>query len=345
MLWEGAVDYALRAMPERNATSPSARCIVAALFWVFPACSQVRSPTVQDEPADVEVDASLDEPADAEVDAALATDSGPSLPLEPATFRIELSGTSCLGDCPTYRVAIDQDGNVEFDGRRCVARHGKYSHRIAPSEARAIYDALSATEFGRLRESYASQQDGCELITDGPSSDWLVTVDGEEKRVRHYKGCLGFPELKPLQEAETVVQTRGDVSRYLEPRARCLGGGGLPETTLRVSKDGVALAILEFRSRDMFAGSYVKRAREFELRDCAGAVIATDRISSEGARGVLLRANSEPIPLPMVGDVASIVIELLTESDYQEPLVPMKARALRQESDIALDLAVGASCN
>jgi hypothetical protein len=316
---------------------------------------------------------SVDEP-DADESSEPDASVEPSLPSDPESFRIQLSGGSCLGDCPSYRVSIDQAGHVEFTGTRCVARPGTYSHDVAAEDARAIYDALSRTEYGRLNERYFSEADGCpEVVTDAPISTWIVTVDGREKRVDVYGGCFGIDALNALRLVEKTVDARSDALRYLEPNPRCLDGGRAPFATLRVSKEGTAIAMLELK-----ALSFPDRpplafpsASEYELRDCAGTVIAQGSLHSEGPRLVLLedlapaitgtapitlppRADvtstvlsipeTSPIALPTIGDVASIIVDLLGDSYAAEPQIPVKAHALRQESDVDLDLTPASTC-
>jgi hypothetical protein len=133
------------------------------------------------------------------------------------------------------------------------------------------------------------------------------------------------------------VNVRSDVLRYLEPAPwDCFSGGRAPLSTLGVSKEGTAIAMLV--------------ASEYELRDCAGTVLAQGGLLSEGQRLILLKgttlfsSDAFPIAVPTIGDVASIIVDLLTDSFGAEAQVPVKAHGLRQESDIDLDLTPGSTC-
>jgi hypothetical protein len=264
------------------------------------------------------------------------------LPERPKVFRIELSAGSCLGSCPTYSMSLDQDGYVSFVGEGCLLRPGVWERRIAKADARAVYDALLATSFDSLGDRYEREEDGCMLITDAPTTVWRVVADGKKKTLKHYGGCLGVAEEK-LAEVEAIrplMQERAEVVDLLETDSRCpFQVNRIPAATFRMSCDGVALGVVQVTAM-------YEAPRYFELRDCAGAVLAKGDARVQGGRLILLEQDRTTITLPgELGSAASLLLELATPPDSsREPLVPTQARALRDDEDLVFDLMVASSC-
>ncbi len=106
------------------------------------------------------------------IDANLGTDAGGDAssdasswpPAQPSAYRIGASGGQCLGDCPVYSVELDQTGRVRYFGGLCTVRPGSFTKQVPPADARMLYDALAATQFWRLGDRYATEQDGCPMV-------------------------------------------------------------------------------------------------------------------------------------------------------------------------------------
>jgi Domain of unknown function (DUF6438) len=264
------------------------------------------------------------------------------LPEHPKAFRIELWGGSCLGSCPTYSMSLDQDGYVSFVGEGCLLRPGVWERSVARADARAVYDALLATPFDSLGDRYETEADGCTLITDAPTTVWKVVADGKKKNLKHYGGCLGVDEekLKEVEAIRSFMQERAQVLDVLETDKGCpFQFNRIPAATFRMSRAGTALGMVQVTAM-------YEAPRYFELRDCAGAVLAKGDARIQGGRLILLEENRGTITLPgELGSAASLLLELATPpGSSREPLVPTQARALRDDEDLVFDLVVASSC-
>ena len=100
------------------------------------------------------------------------------------TLKIELTRNGCFGSCPQYRVTVQGDGTVTFEGQRYTLVAGRHVTHILPLEVRALFAAFQKTEFFGLRDAYISG------IVDGPSYGLSLSFDGHTKSVQDNGGLL-----------------------------------------------------------------------------------------------------------------------------------------------------------
>lgn len=263
-----------------------------------------------------------------------------TLPVEPAQFSVELSGTACFGDCPTYTVSIDQAGEVRFVGEQCVARPGVFTQRVAPEAARALYDAIVASPYPRLGDRYVTASDGCNVFTDAPTSRWRVRGDDQEKTLTRYHGCDGVDELLEVDALESLVRTQSAVEAWFRrPDFNC--GYQLPKLPsqgrYRLERLGAPVALLTIESANGWSGN-------FSVRDCAGTETARGDVRPEHGRLVLLEAQRGEITLPEdLGSVGSLLIEG-EKTGFNQPFVAQRARGLFVDSETEFQLVEAATC-
>jgi hypothetical protein len=264
-----------------------------------------------------------------------------ALPAHPSEFRVELSGGPCYGSCPTYQVSVDQDGAVRFVGEQCVARPGVFTHQISQADARAIYDAIIASPYPTLGDSYVTESDGCKVWTDSSTTRWRVLGDGQEKTLERYNGCEGVAKLSEVDALERVVQTQSAVLSWLSPSPfNCdyQVAKLASEAFYRLDRLGVPAALLRIESSNGWRGS-------FSLRDCAGVEVARGSVGPEHGRLVLIEAERGPIVLPGgLGSVGSLVMEG-ESAGFNEPSTARRVRGLLAETEIEFGVMKTASCN
>lgn len=259
-----------------------------------------------------------------------------SLPAQPATFQIILSGSACFGSCPTYSASIDQDGNVKFVGERCVARPGVFTHKVSGRDAQAVYDALYATPYRRLADRYTTKEDGCLLASDAPTYSWQVSADDASKPLERYRGCEGVKGLAKVDAVMEVLHQHADVVRFLEPSPgfACEEGGDFrfSETNLRLSLAGEPRAILKIRPKREWSAS-------FTLETCTGEQLAAGDIGTEISRWILISEDHEPIAVPGApGPLGSLVVSVQPDAPFES------VRGLLEDDEVEFDFAPGESC-
>jgi len=140
---------------------------------------------------------------------------------------VSLDRSLCYGDCASYEVTLEGSGRVVYQGRAHVAAEGVREKEIGPDRVAGILALVSQRGFFEMKDRY-SGRDCPEYCTDFPTVTIAVTHGGRSKRITHYLGCAGLPELVRLTELETkidkMIGTREWVGRPLGPNGTtCFG--------------------------------------------------------------------------------------------------------------------------
>jgi hypothetical protein len=129
------------------------------------------------------------------------------------TDFVELDRQSALGLFPNFRVRVQGDGRVDWDGRLCVTAKGHRQEQIDPQAAKALIERFEARGFCRLCQNYYPRE------TDMGASRLTLSVHGERKDVmeRSSRTPRVFDDLYgDVQRTAQVAQWIGDI-----PEKRC----------------------------------------------------------------------------------------------------------------------------
>ena len=108
----------------------------------------------------------------------------------PDDTLITLERTVCFGSCPIYKLTVDADGTVTFEGRRNVKVKGFVKDRLPRDDLRNLILAFEAASFFTLNDSYQTEKDGCpEVWTDNPTAITSIRMNHKTKTISHYYGC------------------------------------------------------------------------------------------------------------------------------------------------------------
>jgi hypothetical protein len=115
-------------------------------------------------------------------------------------IRIVLERSEGFGSCPEYRLTLDGDGSVVYEGFAYVRVTGRRESSIPPAEVRALIEEANRIDFFSLRDSY----DATERIVEGdagktwkipatlsglPTASITVAIGEREKTVESYFGA------------------------------------------------------------------------------------------------------------------------------------------------------------
>lgn len=104
-----------------------------------------------------------------------------------ATAIATLERTGCYGECPVYRLTVNNDGSVVYVGTRWVKVLGRQVYKISDAQMFELQGAFERANFNQLRD-----YDKVESTDD----DWaLISYRrmGGLKHVRHYHGDNSAP--------------------------------------------------------------------------------------------------------------------------------------------------------
>ncbi|WP_299061125.1 DUF6438 domain-containing protein [uncultured Polaribacter sp.] len=70
---------------------------------------------------------------------------------------VQVSKTSCFGDCPVYDVTLLKNRTVLFNGIKNVLMHGKHEFEISASKMKRVEEMFKKTSFTNYNDSYVDK--------------------------------------------------------------------------------------------------------------------------------------------------------------------------------------------
>ena len=101
---------------------------------------------------------------------------------------ITLERTACHGTCPIYKLTIEGNGTVTYEGQDFVQVRGKQTAILGPAQIQELVTAFEEAKFFSLTD-YTHED-----TTDGPSVITSITFNGKTKTVHHYYGDNSAPQ-------------------------------------------------------------------------------------------------------------------------------------------------------
>jgi Domain of unknown function (DUF6438) len=134
----------------------------------------------------------------------------------PQDTLITLERTVCYGTCPSYKLTISSDGAVVFEGRRFVKKVGTVQSTISQEQLRDLIEKFDKINYFNLRNRYQDPEDGCDgFVTDNPSANTSIRINGKSKSVRHYYGCTGIKVLDELTKLEQAIDDAVNTAQWI----------------------------------------------------------------------------------------------------------------------------------
>lgn len=132
----------------------------------------------------------------------------PAPAAEARDVSITLARSACFGSCPTYRVTINGDGAVVYQGSSSVGTTGRQTAQIEPAAVAALVRRFDEIGFDNLRDEYRGG------MTDIPTYTITLVRDGRTKRVVDYGGLsAGMP--RAVRELQDEIDRVANTSRWV----------------------------------------------------------------------------------------------------------------------------------
>jgi hypothetical protein len=131
---------------------------------------------------------------------AVACSQGGERPRDTTNAVVTLLRTECFGSCPAYKVTIEGDGTVTYEGRAFVAVEGLQTAQIDPEEVRELVDGFYDIDYFSLQDRYECP------VTDLPTAVTALSIGEDSKNVSDYglgygdASCAAPQELVELEE-------------------------------------------------------------------------------------------------------------------------------------------------
>jgi hypothetical protein len=122
-----------------------------------------------------------------------------------ASVKITLERTRCLGSCPPYRVQIDGDGNVVFNGTS-----GERRSHISREALEGLVEVFRKANYFSLDRTYKLG------ATDLPTYITSISIDGRSMSVVDYAGLqVGMPA--SVRDVERAIDEAAGTRAWLKP--------------------------------------------------------------------------------------------------------------------------------
>jgi hypothetical protein len=101
---------------------------------------------------------------------------------------ITMERTPCHGTCPVYKLTIEGNGDVTYEGQDFVQVKGKQTASLSPAQIQDLVSAFEQAKFSTLTD-YTHEN-----TTDSQSVITSITRNGKTKTVNHYYGDNSAPQ-------------------------------------------------------------------------------------------------------------------------------------------------------
>ena len=103
-------------------------------------------------------------------------------------LMITLERTACHGTCPIYKLTIEGNGTVIYEGQDFVQVKGRQTASLSPAQIQELVSAFEQANFFTLMD-YTHED-----TTDSPSVMTSITLNGQTRTVNHYYGDSSAPQ-------------------------------------------------------------------------------------------------------------------------------------------------------
>lgn len=121
-----------------------------------------------------------------------------------------------FGVGPVYRLTIDGDGEVTFEGGKNTKVRGVVKSKLSRDEAQRVLSEFKKLDYFSLADKYVHGENCPEYVTDMPLVVTTFTSEGRSKTVRHNTGCTGTPTLGRLTALEDMIDEAAGTRRWIE---------------------------------------------------------------------------------------------------------------------------------
>ncbi len=113
---------------------------------------------------------------------------------------VQIERTTCYGKCPAYRLGVNKNGSLGYEGKRFVKKEGFYEAEVGEDEVADIFQDIKSLPLKEYQEKYDRG------MTDVPSLIITFTQkNGKEQKITIRSGG-----------PEELIQLANKVDRYLE---------------------------------------------------------------------------------------------------------------------------------
>ncbi len=209
---------------------------------------------------------------------------------------VELSRSGCYGRCPSYKVKVGENGDVNWSGDSFVEAVGERHSMIAPEAALALLQKFQSPAFWSLCGGYDAS------VTDNPTMQIEVRIGGRPKTVWNYADSA--PEFEGALEDAVDAAANTHDWRHGDPRTEPLSNIG---QDTYMPKPGVTPLMKAAARADVAAvKEFLKSGVDVDAADSSGWTALMYAATSEHPESLqlLLASGANPNHKSLNGDTA-----------------------------------------
>ncbi|HVE57897.1 MAG TPA: DUF6438 domain-containing protein, partial [Pyrinomonadaceae bacterium] len=117
--------------------------------------------------------------------------------------------------CPAYKLDIQPDGKVIFEGIDFTKIKGKAESRLSEEKMNQLNAEINKSDFFSLKDSYTQNSGNCpNATTDSETVTTSVKLRDKEKTIVHYHGC-GNDETRKLSNLENKIDEIAETEKWI----------------------------------------------------------------------------------------------------------------------------------
>lgn len=121
-----------------------------------------------------------------------------------------------FGVAPAYKLSIDGDGAVTFEGETNTKRKGTATGRISPDDVRRLIAEFEKVGYFSLADRYVHRENCPQYFDDSPAVVTSLTTGGRSKKVVHNTGCKGTETLDKLTALENMIDEVAGAKQWIK---------------------------------------------------------------------------------------------------------------------------------
>lgn len=118
---------------------------------------------------------------------------------------ITLERSVCYGRCPAYKLKIEGNGTVTYEGLKFVGVTGVKTSTIASADFKQLVDQFFTIKYFDLEDNYDEE------ISDIPHCETSLSIDGKMKKIYNRSGG---PEA--LSDLEALIDKTVNVKQWID---------------------------------------------------------------------------------------------------------------------------------
>ena len=130
---------------------------------------------------------------------------------------IMLERGACFGTCPIYKVTVESDGRVTFEGFNYTKIKGKATARIKRSAFTKLAREFDKLKYFSLDDKYEPGTPNCgRSATDMPYVRSSIQFKGKMKSISHYQGCLSSEIVRSLFALDRRIDQVAGTAKWIK---------------------------------------------------------------------------------------------------------------------------------